>query len=148
MPSGMPNKIRKEAGFSRCLMATPIRRADPTRVTAGARTFFVTSSICNKRNLLQSEWMAGLFLRVLYDYRAQNKFRVHEFVIMPDHFHLLLTIESEMTIERAVQFIKGGFAFRARKEFGMRPPFWQKGFFRDTYCRSGGISAGADLYPQ
>jgi putative transposase len=124
----MPNKICKEAGFSRCLMATPIRRADPIRVTAGARTFFVTSSICKKRNLLQSDRMAGLFLRVLYDYRAQNKFRVHEFVIMPDHFHLLLTVESEMTIERAVQFIKGGFAFRAGKEFGMRPPLWQKGF--------------------
>lgn len=109
-------------------MATPTRRADPSRIKAGARTFFVTSSTWGKQNLLQSDRAAGLFVRVLYDYRAQNKFRLHEFVVMPDHFHLLLTVESEMTIERAVQFIKGGFSFRAGKELGMRSPVWQKGF--------------------
>ncbi len=109
-------------------MAIPLRHADPARATAGSRTFFVTSSIAGKRTLLQSDRAAGLFVRVLYDYRAQKKFRLHEFVVMPDHFHVLLTVESEMTIERAVQFIKGGFAFRAGRELGFRAPVWQKGF--------------------
>ena len=109
-------------------MAIPSRRADPGRVTAGARTFFVTSSICDKRNLLQSDRSAALFVRVLYYYRDQRKFRLHEFVVMPDHFHILLTVESDMTIERAVQLIKGGFAFRAGPEFGFTAPIWQKGF--------------------
>jgi putative transposase len=109
-------------------MAIPLRYADPVRATAGARTFFVTSSICEKRNLLQSDRSAALFVRILYDYRAQEKFRLHEFVIMPDHFHLLLTVECGMTIERAVQFIKGGFAFRAGRELGFSAPVWQRGF--------------------
>ncbi len=109
-------------------MAIPLRRADPAHVKAGARTFFVTSSTWGKQNLLQSDRAAALFLRVLYDYRAQNKFRLHDFVVMPDHFHVLLTVESEMTIERAVQFIKGGFSFRAGKELRMKSPIWQKGF--------------------
>jgi putative transposase len=65
---------------------------------------------------------------VLYEYRAQNKFRLHDFVVMPDHFHVLLTVDSGMTIERVVQFIKGGFSFRAGKELGMKSPIWQKGF--------------------
>jgi len=143
----MPNKICKEAGFSRCLMATPIRRADPIRVTAGARTFFVTSSICKKRNLLQSDRMAGLFLRVLYDYRAQNKFRVHEFVIMPDHFHLLLTVESEMTIARCAVH-QGRVRFSGGEGVRDATASLAERIFRDTYCRSGGISAGTDLYPQ
>jgi putative transposase len=65
---------------------------------------------------------------MLYDYRAQGKFRLHDFVVMPDHFHVVLTLESEMTIERAVQFIKGGFAFRAGRELGFLAPAWQKGF--------------------
>ena len=47
---------------------------------------------------------------------------------MPDHFHLLVTISHGMTIERALQFIKGGFAYRAGKELGMQAPVWQKGF--------------------
>jgi putative transposase len=110
------------------VMAIPLRHADPALVAAGARTFFVTSSIAGKRNLLQSERSARLFIRVLYDYRAQRKFRLHEFVVMPDHFHLLLTVDHDSTIERAVQFIKGGFAFRAGKELGFHAPVWQKGF--------------------
>ena len=67
-------------------------------------------------------------MRVLCEYREQGRFRLHEFVVMPDHFHLLLTVESKLTIERAVQFIKGGFAFRAGRELGFRAPVWQKGF--------------------
>src|SRR5579862_4443738 len=109
-------------------MAIPIRHADPAHVAAGARTFFVTSSISGKRNLLQSERSAQLFVRILYEYRGQQKFRLHEFVIMPDHFHILLTVECDSTIERAVQFIKGGFAFRAGRELRFRAPVWQKGF--------------------
>jgi putative transposase len=113
---------------SAAAVSIPHRHADPQGVTANARTFFVTSSISGKRNLLQSDRSAALFVRVLYEYRAQHKFRLHEFVVMPDHFHVLLTVERDLTIERAVQFIKGGFAFRAGREFGFRAPVWQKGF--------------------
>jgi putative transposase len=108
-------------------MSTPPRRADPLRMVADARTFFVTSSTHEKRNLLQSDRAAELFLKVLHEYRGQGKYRLHEFVVMPDHFHLLLTLDREITIERAVQFIKGGFAFRASRELRIKP-FWQKGF--------------------
>jgi putative transposase len=97
-------------------------------MVSNSRTFFVTSSTQNKCHLLQSERSAGLFVEVLYHYRAQGKFRLHEWVAMPDHFHLLLTVESDMSIESAVHFVKGGFAFRAGKEVGIRAPFWQKGF--------------------
>ena len=115
-------------------MAVPMRHSDRTHVAAGARTFFVTSSIAAKRNLLQSDRSAQLFIRVLYEYRSQRRFRLHEFVVMPDHFHLLLTVECDSTVERAVQFIKGGFAFRAGREFGFRAPVWQKGFSEVRIC--------------
>jgi putative transposase len=109
-------------------MAIPIRHSEASRVVAGARTFFVTSSIAGKRNLLRSDRSAGLFVQILYDYRAQGKFRLHEFVVMPDHFHVLLTVDCDVTIERAVQFIKGGFAFRAGRALEFMAPLWQKGF--------------------
>jgi REP-associated tyrosine transposase len=47
---------------------------------------------------------------------------------MPDHFHVLLTVDCNLAVERAVQFIKGGFAFRAGRELGFKAPVWQKGF--------------------
>jgi len=33
-----------------------------------------------------------------------------------------------MSIERAVQFIKGGFSYRLKKEFGYLGEVWQQGF--------------------
>ena len=110
-------------------MAIPIRHSSPANATADARTFFVTSSIVDKRNLLQSDRSAGLFIRTLYEYRAQGKFRLHEFVVMPDHFHVLFTVDAAMTVERAVQFIKGGFAFRAGEVPGLA-----EGVFRRPEC--------------
>jgi putative transposase len=66
-------------------MAIPVRRADPANITAGLRTFFVTSSIADKRNLLQSHRAAQLFIDVLYQYRSQHKYLLHDFVVTPDH---------------------------------------------------------------
>ncbi len=108
-------------------MAIPSRHADPASIIANARTFFVTSSIQGKRSLLQSDRSAKLFIEVLYEYRAQSKYLLHEFVVMPDHFHFLLTV-AELSVERAVQLVKGGFAFRAGKALAFKAPVWQKGF--------------------
>ena len=47
---------------------------------------------------------------------------------MPDHVHLLLTVEGGMTIEKAMQLIKGGFSYRLIKEFGYQGEVWQRGF--------------------
>ena len=109
-------------------MAIPLRHADPSNIVASARTFFVTSSIAGKRRLLQSARSAEFFIDVLYHYRSQRKFLLHDFVVMPDHFHVLITVGPELSVERAVQFIKGGFAHRAGKELGFRAPVWERGF--------------------
>ncbi len=109
-------------------MSMPARNADPWCILASHRTFFVTSSTWGKRALLQTARAAGLLIEVLHHYRKEGKYLLHEFVIMPDHFHVLITVGSEMTIEKAVQLIKGGFAFRAGKELGFHAPVWQKGF--------------------
>ncbi len=45
---------------------------------------------------------------------------------MPDHFHLL--ISPSIALERAVQFVKGGFSYRAKKELGSNAEIWQRGF--------------------
>jgi len=36
-------------------MAIPVRRSNPANIASTLRTFFVTSSIAGKRNLLQSQ---------------------------------------------------------------------------------------------
>lgn len=77
--------------------------------------------------MFQSERMALLLLDVLFRYRDQKKYLLHEFVIMPDHFHLILTPSD--TLERALQLIKGGFSFRAKKELSFGGEIWEASFY-------------------
>ncbi len=53
---------------------------------------------------------------------------VHDFVVMPNHVHVLMTVPGDLSIEKAMQLIKGGFSFRANKELGFRGEIWQRGF--------------------
>ncbi|MGE5111088.1 MAG: REP-associated tyrosine transposase [Acidobacteriaceae bacterium] len=108
-------------------MSIPKRHSSPDRIRS-ERTFFVTSATWSHRALLQSDANAILFIDVLFAYRAQGRYALHALVVMPDHFHALLTASAENSIERIVQYIKGGFSFRASRELGRRGEFWQKGF--------------------
>jgi putative transposase len=69
-----------------------------------------------------------LFMDTLFRYRQDGAFTLHAFVLMPDHFHILLTPAREITLERAVQLIKGGSARRIGIERQLRLPVWQRGF--------------------
>jgi len=53
---------------------------------------------------------------------------VHDFAVMPNHVHILMTLPGDMSLEKAMQLIKGGFSFRANKELGFRGEIWQRGF--------------------
>src|SRR5947209_1783700 len=109
-------------------MAIPSRNASFNSVRNPVRTFFVSSRTNRGNPLLQTEGTANLFIDVLRSYMRAGKFKVHEFVVMPDHIHVLLSVGPEMSIEKAVQMIKGNFSYRAKKELGYKWEVWQKGF--------------------
>ncbi len=92
------------------------------------RTFFVTSVTWGRRSLFQSERAATLFLDTLFAYRERGVFQLYEFVVMPDHIHLMLAPQHAVTLERAMQFIKGGYSHRFLKEIGSRMEIWQRSF--------------------
>ena len=92
------------------------------------RTFFITAATWGRRPIFRAEQMAHLFLDTLQRYRAQHKFLLHEFVLMPDHFHLLLTPAPEVPMEKAMQLIKGGFSFRVKKELNSSLEIWATGY--------------------
>jgi putative transposase len=88
------------------------------------RTFFITSVAAQRRALFQHADTADLLVDVFLHYREQGKYLLHDFVIMPDHFHALITPADEISLERAVQSIKGGFSFRLKSSL----PVWQASF--------------------
>lgn len=100
---------QKKEGFSPCSMSKPDRNASPIEILR-ARTFFVTTSTCMERALLQSKRNATLFIDGSRSCVSQRKFHVHDFVVMPNHVHLLITVDEQTT------------------EFGYSGDVWQRGF--------------------
>jgi len=92
------------------------------------RTFLVTSATAGRRAILQSDRMAQLLVHVLVENQRKSRFLLHEFVIMPNHFHLLLTPAAEIPLEKAIQYIKGGFSYRAKREVHGVFDIWQPSF--------------------
>jgi putative transposase len=99
----------------------------PHRGATTESTYFVTANVLEKRSLFQVAKIARLFIEVLLDYRTQKKYLLHEFVVMPDHLHLILT-PTGITLERAIQFVKGGFSFELNKGLKAKRNAWQPSF--------------------
>jgi putative transposase len=131
--------------------------AIPTR-TARPGTFFITTATYNRRRFFQVEANALLMIDTLQHYRREGNYKLHAFVVMPDHIHLLLTPET-ITLERAIGLIKGGFSRRLASKL----PVWQRSFtdhrirdaeefaIRRNYIHENPIrahlSANAEAYP-
>ena len=98
------------------------------RTSTASSTYFISTNAWEGQAMFQSERTADLLLSTLFTYRDQGKFLVHEFVLMPNHLHILLTPSSNVALERAMQFIKGGFSHRAGKELGIAREIWQRGY--------------------
>ena len=95
------------------------------QATHNSQTYMVTTETWGRRSLFNTDRWARLLIDTLYHYRG-TAYLLHEFAIMPDHIHVLVTPLT--SLEKAVQFIKGGFSFRAKKELGSNMEVWQKGF--------------------
>ncbi|MGA8672764.1 MAG: transposase [Terracidiphilus sp.] len=88
------------------------------------RTYLVTAVTAQRRSLFQVTATAQLLEQTILDYRTQGKFLLHAFVIMPDHFHVLITPAPDVSLEKAMQFIKGGFSFRLKSKLDV----WTRSF--------------------
>jgi putative transposase len=102
--------------------------AIPHRGVTSHSTYFLTAGTFNKMRLLQSQRMAELFCEMLFRYRDAGKLRLHAFVVMPNHIHLLRTVPDGQTLERTMQYVKRGFSYEAGKRFGIHGPLWQKSY--------------------
>jgi putative transposase len=66
--------------------------------------------------------MAATILR----YRDAGKFQIHEYVVMPDHIHLLVTPSADSSIARLMQSIKGGFSHALCESGSRLNAVWQQ----------------------
>jgi putative transposase len=84
---------------------------------------FVTIATRDRRPVFEIARVAELLIDTLLHYRTLGHYKLHAYVVMPDHLHLLLTPQA-ITLEHAVELIKNGFAYRLDTEL----PIWEHAF--------------------
>ena len=88
-------------------------------------TYFITACAHGHQSLFQRTEVAELMVAALLKYRDAGEFELHEYVVMPDHIHLLLSIGDQQPVSRAVQLIKGGFSHSLREAGITLHAVWQ-----------------------
>jgi putative transposase len=129
-------------------MAHPARNASSENILNPSRTFFVTTGTSMGKRLLQSERNAGLLIDVLRSLVLERQFDLHDFVVMPDHLHALLTVHDGMTVEKAMQLIKGRFSHRLSHELGYNGEVWHRGFTESQVTTDSSLQTYRDYIAQ
>ncbi len=90
---------------------------------------YVTVVILRRQRIFSDPSIIMLFLDVLKEQRERYKFLIHEYVVMQDHYHAVITPPKRYTISSTLQHIHGVFATlynnkmkRSGKLF--QPHFW------------------------
>jgi putative transposase len=88
------------------------------------RTYFVTTVTASRRRLFQVNRNAELLMDTLQDQRSKGRIALHAFCLMPDHVYLMLTPAFDVSLEKAMQYVKGGFSFRLKSKIDV----WERSF--------------------
>jgi putative transposase len=113
-----------------------------TRYYGNNELHLITCSCYRRQRLLGTAQRRDLFLKVLEQVRQKYQFVVIGYVVMPEHFHLLISEPQESTPSKVMQALKLGFARRVliqmrrrrdpvQPELFERAPqhIWQKRFY-------------------
>ena len=102
-----------------------------TRYHGGGDLHFTTCSCYHREALLGSASRRDLFLTVLEQVRERYAFVVLGYVVMPEHFHLLVSEPERRNPSTVMQAIKLGFARRVigRSQSAAPVHIWQRRFY-------------------
>lgn len=101
------------------------------RIAIGC-TYFVTTKAAQNIALFQVHEIAEIVIAKLLHYRMAGAYLLHEFFLMPNHLHLLLTPTDASSLEKAMQLIKGESAHEIHQKRSSRMEIWQAGFHEAT----------------
>jgi putative transposase len=96
--------------------------------------YFVTTDTWQRRRLFDKPEAAEIVIDQILSCRDKGFYKLHSFVVMPEHLHILVTPGESVSLEKAVQMIKGGSSFRIGKALERKVSVWHTGF-HDRWVR-------------
>jgi len=106
-------------------------------------TYFVTTKCWQNISIFQVIQSAEILITKMLEYRDKGNYLLHEFVVIPNHLHILVTPGSSTSLERAMQLIKGGSSHEIHKVRGTTA-IWQSGFHESRIRDAGDYKSKRD----
>jgi REP element-mobilizing transposase RayT len=88
----------------------------------------LTTNVEDRRPVFRDPTAARHLFEVIEQIRAEERFDLLAYVIMPDHLHLIARPHADVTTSRIMKMIKGRFARQHQAPTRRRGPFWQSRF--------------------
>ena len=135
----------------------PLRHRD----SIGSGLFFVTTSTRQREVMFKSSQHYALVANKIEHYRERENAQVHAYVIMPNHFHLLISVPKEKSLSIFMRDVKKIIAreYCQLAEIPLRP-FWQSRFddlliyseekyiIKFNYIHNNPVKAGLERQPE
>ena len=87
-------------------------------------THFITAPTFHRKRIFQNELFGELLTEDLMRWRQANELLLHDYVIMPDHLHLLVTAHSHREMAAALERLQAGFADELHRQYGYGGEVW------------------------
>jgi putative transposase len=102
----------------------------PTRELEDGATYHVGSEVNRNEMELQKPEIKELFLTYINKAKEKYPFKLFDFCVMDNHFHLLIKPEKGKDLSKIMQWIKGNFAKAWNKKHNKKSGhLWGKRFF-------------------
>jgi REP-associated tyrosine transposase len=111
------------------------------RIFVPTPIYFVTANAANRLPILAIPEIHSSFLEFARVGEDRGAF-TGAYVLMPDHIHLFVALDPEMTLAAWMKSLKNSLS-KTLRSLSIPAPHWQKGFFdhvlrsTDSYARSG-----------
>ncbi len=91
--------------------------------------YHVSARANRKEMIFDSQEMKDLFLEVLERAKSKYAFRLENFCIMGNHYHLMIQPEGATNLSRLMQWIMSVFAMAYNRIHGLVGHLWERRFF-------------------
>lgn len=121
--------MKQATGKKQTVPPTERKHVRGRRVETPFTPYHLRATVIDRQPLLVESGVPRLWLDGLYCYRKEFQYRVLAYVIMPEHFHLLLVTGPEVGISRIIKSLKGHSARVINQHLGRAGTFWWEEFF-------------------
>lgn len=101
-----------------------------------AGTFFITKCLHPRIPVLTESMLARAIIETLARYRREGQLLLAAFVVMPDHWHVLLGVPAPGKLAAVMKRINGSIGKHTAEALRGRGTAWQDGYY-DTGIRTG-----------